>query len=237
MLLVNAGRINILGCLRPGMVAAEIGVAEGYFSNYLLHDMKPSKLHLIDPWRFQDVADYAMDANNTTDAEGDRRYAAVQKRFSDAINSGVVKMHRALSTEIADSFPDDYFDFVYVDAVHTYEGCLADLRAFDKKVKRNGFIAGHDYQTIPIAKAHHNGVVRAVHDFVKQTGYSFIALTFEEAPSFVIAKNPDSAAALQFVSELTKKFTVMAHIPNAEDRIFEQVEVPESPQRYIFSFG
>ncbi len=237
MLLVNAGRLNILECLRPGMVAAEIGVAEGDFSDYLLNDMKPSKLHLIDPWRFQDVADYEMDANNTTDAEGDRRYADVQKKFSGVIDAGVVEIHRALSIEIADTFPDEYFDFVYVDAIHTYEGCLADLHAFDKKVKRNGFIAGHDYQTNPNAKAHHNGVVQAVHDFVKQTGYAFIALTFEEAPSFVIAKNPDSAAALQFISELTKRFMIMAHIPNAEDKIFEQVELPSSPQRYVFSFG
>ena len=146
-------------------------------------------------------------------------------------------MHRALSTEVVDQFPDDYFDFVYVDAVHTYEGCLTDLQIFDRKVKRNGFIAGHDYQTIPIARAHHNGVVQAVHDFVKQTGYSFTALTFEEAPTFVIAKNPDAPAAMHFVSELMKKFIIMAHIANAEDRVFEQVEVPSSAQRYIFSFG
>jgi len=236
MLLINANRIDILSCMEPGYVAGEIGVAKAYYAGYILSELKPAKLHLIDPWRFQNIPDYVMDANNTTDEEGDRRYNDVCDKFSAAINAGVVKLHRALSTEIVDTFPDEYFDFLHIDAVHTYSGCLADLRAFDRKVKRTGFITGHDYQTIPIARAHHNGVVRAVNDFVKETGYEFLALTFEEAPTYVLAKDPDSNIALKFIAALATKFTVMAQIANVEDKSFEQVEAPFSPQRYIFSF-
>lgn len=237
MLLVNANRTDILTCMAPGGIAGEIGVAEGHYASHLLTHLKPAKLHLIDPWRFQDIPDYVVDANNTSNEEGDRRYEAVQAKFSAPIDAGIVQMHRALSTEVVSSFEDEYFDFVYVDGIHTYEGCLADLRAFDRKVKRSGFIVGHDYQTIPIARAHHNGVVKAVSDFVAETGYTFLALTFEESPTYVIAKNPDSAIAMNFVASLARKYMVMAQIANAEHKAFEQVEVPFAPQKYIFSFN
>lgn len=223
--------------MAPGAVAGEIGVAEAFYAGQLLSNLKPARLHLIDPWRFQAIPDYVMDANNTSDEEGDRRCEAVRKKFAEPISAGVVEIHRGLSTDVVDTFPDGYFDFLYVDAIHTYEGCLADLRAFDKKVKRNGLIAGHDYQTIPIARAHHNGVVKAVNDFVAETGYTFLALTFEESPTYVIAKDPDSAVAMNFIAALVKKYMVMAQIANAEHKAFEQVEVPFAPQKYIFSFN
>ena len=236
MLLVRANRNDILGCLPAGAVAAEIGVAQGEYSEHLLTLLRPSKLHLIDPWRYLDVPDYATDANNTTDEEGDRRYKAVRRKFAPAIRDGTVQVHRALSTQIAASFPDAYFDFVHIDAVHTYSGCLADLRAFDRKVKRTGLITGHDYQTIGVARKDVNNVIQAVRDFVVETGYTFLALTFEEAPTYVLAKDADCPEVMSFIASLAKKHLVMAQIVNAEHKAFEQVEVPFAPQRYIFSF-
>jgi hypothetical protein len=237
MLLINARRIDILNCFPPRGIAAEIGTAEAYFAEYMLKELKPAELHLIDPWRFQDISDYQQDANNTTDEEGDRRHAAVLKKFAEPIRAGIVKVHRALSTDAVNSFPDEYFDFIHVDGNHTYAACLADLYAFDRKVKRHGFITGHDYQTIPIArKDNHNGVIQAVNNFVIETGYTFLALTFEEAPTYIIAKDPHSAEATNLIANIAKKHLIMAQVVNAEHKVFEQVEVPFSPQRYIFSF-
>ena len=236
MLLVNANRNDILSCLPQRGIAAEIGVAQGEYSEYLLKGLNPQKLHLIDPWRFQNIPDYLTDGNNTSDEEGERRYNAVRKKFEEPIRVGIVQIHRCLSTEAVDSFPDEYFDFIHIDAVHTYSGCSADLHAFDRKVKRTGFITGHDYQTIPVARKDHNAVIPAVHNFVIETGYTFLALTFEEAPTYVIVKDPETRDAMEFVAALAKKHLAMAQIVNAEHKVFEQVEVPFAPQRYIFSF-
>jgi hypothetical protein len=236
MLLLNAPRSDVLSYFPRGFVAAEVGVAEGGHARQLLDRLAPKKLHLIDPWRFQDIPDYVTDANNTTDEEGDRRYNGVLAMFDRAIRDGTVEVHRALSTEIANKFPDEYFDFVYIDANHTYSACLEDLCALDPKVKRTGFILGHDYQTIPIARAHHNGVIQAAHNFIIERGYNFLALTFEEAPSYIIAKDPDCAAARTFLANCVVHCQIMAQIVNAEYKVFEQVEIPGSMQRYVFSF-
>ena len=42
-------------------------------------------------------------------------------------------------------FPDGYFDFVYVDAGHTYAEVKQDLEDWYPKVKKGGLFAGHDY--------------------------------------------------------------------------------------------
>ena len=105
-----------------------------------------------------------------------------------------------------------------------------------KKVKRDGFIHGHDYQTIPVARAEHNNVIQAVHNFIIEREYTFLALTFEEAPSYIIAKDSTSRRTINFITNCAKNHLVMAQIANAEHKVFEQIEAPFSPQRYIFSF-
>ena len=42
-------------------------------------------------------------------------------------------------------FEDERLDFVFIDANHSYEACLEDIRLWFPKVKPNGVIAGHDY--------------------------------------------------------------------------------------------
>jgi hypothetical protein len=236
MFLINANRIDILSCVAPERVAAEIGVATGFFAAHMLQWLQPKRLHLIDPWRFQNIPDYVMDENNTSDEEGDRRYKSVLDRFAEPISAGVVHVHRGLSTDIAESFPDEYFDFIHIDANHTYSACLADLRALERKVKPTGFITGHDYQTIPIAKAHHNGVIQAVNNFVIETGYAFLALTFEEQPTYILTRDAHSREAAEFIAAVANKHSIMAQIVNAEHKVFEQIEMPLAPQKYVFSF-
>jgi predicted O-methyltransferase YrrM len=49
------------------------------------------------------------------------------------------------SVEAAKQFEDGYFDFVYIDADHSYKGVTEDLEAWYPKVRKGGMMAGHDY--------------------------------------------------------------------------------------------
>ena len=59
---------------------------------------------------------------------------------------GNVFLVRQFSPTAAASFPDGFFDFVYVDARHDYASVLADLLAFWPKLAKGGIMAGHDFQ-------------------------------------------------------------------------------------------
>lgn len=238
MLLVNLSRDRLWSLMPRGMVAAEIGVALGEHARQIADCLQPRELHLIDPWRFQDVADYQYDHNNTADEEGDRRFAGIKSAFSPEIARGDIVVHRATSSEIASRFPDNYFDWVYIDAVHTFEGCLADLEVFASKVKDDGFICGHDYHNSTAAQEHKFGVVDAVNEFVCRTGFEFTALTLEIWPSYVICKNRDNTRRRDLIRAITDNSAPLIEIRDAEIRGFKlkPIDNPTAPAPVMFSF-
>lgn len=63
----------------------------------------------------------------------------------------------APSVKAAKFVPDGSCHMVFIDADHTRDAVLADLRAWLPKVMKNGWICGHDYFIFP-------GVRQAVHE-------------------------------------------------------------------------
>ena len=72
---------------------------------------------------------------------------------------GVRVVHKR-SHEAAAEVPDRSLDLVYIDASHEYESVAADIAAWLPKVRRGGWLAGHDYHEA----VSHGGVVRAVRE-------------------------------------------------------------------------
>jgi len=74
------------------------------------------------------------------------------------------RLIRANSIEASKLFPDGYFDLVFIDADHTYEYVLEDIKTWTPKVCKGGIISGHDcIKKLP-------GVVRAVEESFGEDG-------------------------------------------------------------------
>lgn len=136
--------------------AAEIGVWRGDFAFSFIQIWQGIKLHLIDPWKPQ--PNY-IDIRNQ-DSQQDYEY--VLKRSLDFKER--IEIHRTTSIEAAKSIKD-VFDFVYIDANHSYEHTLQDLNLWWHKIHSKGILAGHD-----IFNEAHPGVHKAVFAFSKQIG-------------------------------------------------------------------
>ena len=89
---------------------------------------------------------------------------------------GRIKFYNTTSVEAAKIFPNNYFDYVYIDACHEYEFVRDDLEAWYPKVKEGGMLAGHDFWYPPVAKA-----VMEFRDKIK--GYMF-GVNCYAAPGF-----------------------------------------------------
>jgi hypothetical protein len=174
-------RTEMLRLMPPNSVAAEIGVFKGDFSAQILSITKPDVLHLIDFWpdeMIQSGGEYIS---------GLEACKFVRNRFLSEIELEKVVLHRGLSAQAAQTFPDEYFDWIYIDAGHSYQEVKSDLHCWYPKIKTGGLIAGHDY----IEKTWY-GVVPAVNEFLGQRPLAFIALTAEShgSRSWVLKKLP-----------------------------------------------
>jgi hypothetical protein len=125
-------------------VCAEIGVWKGDFSKLILDVTSPKKLHLIDPWEFQKEFSERMYGGAVAKSQRDMDiiYEGVKKRFNKFQN---VILNKGKSEKVLQEFPDQYFDWVYIDGNHYYDYVLKDLEMSFLKVKRGGIIAGDDY--------------------------------------------------------------------------------------------
>jgi len=133
-------RKSLMASLPKGGVGAEIGVAQGSFSLVLLDVCKPKHLYLIDPWEEQSDEVYSRDdPANFPQATHDGNFRNVQSKFG---SDPRVTILRAYSVEAADTFEDEYFDWVYIDANHLQAG--KDAALWWPKVKSGGWLMGHD---------------------------------------------------------------------------------------------
>lgn len=147
--------------LPKGGVAAELGVHHGEFAAELLELAEPARLHLIDLWYlFGREWHWGQGAERSTVGALKR----VLDRFEDELVAGRVVLHIGDDIQLLPSFPDAYFDWVYVDSIHVYEHAKQELELLAGKVRPGGMIAGDDWIEDP--EHPHYGVTRAVGEFV-----------------------------------------------------------------------
>ena len=87
-----------------------------------------------------------------------------------------VKICRGYTFDVVKEFPDEYFDFIYIDADHTYEGCKRDMDDWYPKLKHGGFLIGDDYRRSANKLHIKFGVIEAVKDFTMEHHLSFFML-------------------------------------------------------------
>lgn len=135
-------RVLMLQIMPKNAVVAEIGVWRGLFSKKILKICQPKALHLIDPWSFQPEFSSAIYGNPERPNEPEAVYQRVCEKFR---NDARVHIHRQTSDEAFASFPDDYFDWVYIDGNHHAPYIDRDLQNALRTVKPDGIITGDDY--------------------------------------------------------------------------------------------
>ena len=144
------------------LIGAEIGVASGKHAKQILNFLNIKQLVLVDPWK---VYSDDWQADNTSpkgldkfdDTFHENNYKKTVKKFS---NNPKVKIIRDYSVNAAKMFDDKYFDFVYLDGDHSYEGVKKDLDSWYPKLKKFGVMCGDDYGNM------HLPVIEAVSEFV-----------------------------------------------------------------------
>ncbi len=86
--------------------AIEIGTNKGFNAISIFKQLNPAQLYLVDPWKNKKV------------------YNIVKNRFKNYNNVHFIKQP---SMNAFSNFSDNYFDFIYIDALHNYDSVFEDL--------------------------------------------------------------------------------------------------------------
>lgn len=121
----------------------ELGVQRGGFARSMLGKWPNcSEYHLVDLWSYQENYKDFANVNNKIQ---DNNYHSTLN----SLDSWKEKIHvcRNYTSVCVNSYDDEYFDFIYVDARHDFKGVYDDMVAYWPKLKVGGILAGHDYVT------------------------------------------------------------------------------------------
>lgn len=119
--------------LKPTDKCVEVGCFSGVSSRVI--SLHCGELHCVDPWSWGAVA------------QAEQMFDSMLASYS---NITKVKLP---SVEGANQYADGSLDFVYIDADHSYDSVVEDITAWKQKVKRGGYIAGHDSYMPEVLKA------------------------------------------------------------------------------------
>lgn len=173
----------------------EIGVRVGNNLKQLAKNQKFNEgmLFGIDCWT-EDTSRPEINDAGFTQHDLDLQFFQCVVEFS---ANPFVKIVRNFSYEASLSFPDEYFDFIYIDAAHDYDSMVVDLNAWWPKLKKGGIFSGHDYIEYDVVwRGKKCEVYRAVNEFAveKNVSVDYVEGNWEDpnplsrCPSFFIIK-------------------------------------------------
>lgn len=139
----------------------EIGVQRGDNALNILKTLAFEQLFLVDIWEQYKIAKKHKEGFNNADFSG--YYPTVLRRFGQRTDVTILKKY---SIEASRQFPNQYFDFIYIDACHGYQAVKNDIEVWFPKIKDGGIFGGHDYhnQIYP-------GLLKAINEFIQNGNY------------------------------------------------------------------
>ena len=141
----------------------EIGVREGATFSSRVNQVK-TKLVAIDCWDlFENPSQNDM---NRSRLEAKNQYESLVNKYKSVDKVQIIRSF-SNNHDVINQFQDGYFDVIFIDGDHSYEGVKEDLNNWWSK--SNTIFCGHDYMTTKtIWNGVECGVKRAVDEFVNQ---------------------------------------------------------------------
>jgi len=153
--------------LRGGIIA-EIGVARGDFSEFLIETLRPELFVGFDIFRMHEYPEnWGIPSEILFD--GKTHLEFYRDRFNNKGAQVLIEVGPS-AVKLAE-YPDEHFDMIYIDADHAYDGVKQDAQVASQKLKRNGVLIFNDYIMFDHFGNVPYGVVQAVNEMVVQEGW------------------------------------------------------------------
>lgn len=149
-----------LQLLEEGKVFVELGAWKGKSTSFIVTEIVnrglDTEFYTVDTFKGYNEASETREVNDYNAYDLGSLYAEFQ------VNTAHLKEH--FTTIVSEShlattwFEDGSVDAIFIDAGHSYESVMKDLKAWYPKMRKGGMMAGHDF-------FHYEGVHKAVLEF------------------------------------------------------------------------
>jgi hypothetical protein len=116
----------------------EVGTHSGNYAERIYQIFPKSSIYLLDTWDSNNTDFYY----STRPGLVEKAYAMTLEKFKDKPNVNIIKADSVVAYK---EFQDNFFDWIYIDGDHSYDGVKNDLQNWFKKLKINGIMSGHDW--------------------------------------------------------------------------------------------
>ena len=139
-------RAYILEQLDKNSKIVEVGVWKGDFSRQIWNISSPNLLVLVDSWKFDEKVRGCAPQVSGEEPLNQNFFDQAKKdtydKFKNVQNVNILDLN---SLEASSKYEDNFFDYIYIDAEHTYKAVTKDLEVWYPKLKKNGTLFGDDY--------------------------------------------------------------------------------------------
>jgi ubiquinone/menaquinone biosynthesis C-methylase UbiE len=158
-------RHDIIKLVKPYGIGIELGVARGEFAERILKANHLSMFYGVDKYD---------DHHNEVEYQTTVKKLSIYKNYT---------LHRMTFEQALDLFPDEHFDFIYIDGyAHTGQDNGKTLHDWYKKCKTGGIFSGDDYTP------EYQLTIDNVDQFVKQHGKKLNVINCSENTTW--SRNP-----------------------------------------------
>ena len=164
-----ANRQTLLERLPKQSVCAELGTQEGRFASAILRTTHPCELHIVD-----------LDLSKLECREC-------------LVADSAVTLHEMDSAACLKQFPDNYFDWIYIDADHSYQAVRRDADVALRKIKKDGMVVFNDYILWSHEEMVPYGVVAAVNEICIEHNLAWVYFALNDSMYCDVALRRHSA--------------------------------------------
>lgn len=147
---------------------AEIGVALGDFSKFLIDTLAPKTFAAIDIFDAHEKP-FIWDIPTDPVFRGRTHFDYYKEKFENYYKGRLI-VEKGLSSEAGQRLEDNFYDLIYIDAGHKYEDVLIDTKIALAKIRPGGFIVFNDYTVYDHLSFTAYGVVPAVNQMLAKRG-------------------------------------------------------------------
>lgn len=157
---MEAQYLELLNSILPNGIFVELGAWKGKSTSFIVTEIVNRKKNI----KFYTVDTFKGETNGSDENENQAYKSIDLSRIYDTYceNTKHLKEYYKTivsnSSEAANNFKDNSIDVIFIDAGHSYEAVIGDIKAWFPKMKKNSIMAGHDYGS-------YLGVNKAVDEF------------------------------------------------------------------------